>query len=214
MTPSSLKTKLPGKFIVFDGPDGSGKGTQIEWLAERLTRDGIPYETAIDPGGTRIGDQIRSILLDHDLSDMDVRCETLLFMASRAQLMAEVISPALDTGKVVICDRFISATCAYQGHTPEEIERILRLGYYAIGAGRYPDLTVVLDVPPEAAFNRIQREYDAMESRSIEFHRSVYERFRNLPNVNYPSHVELIDGTGSPEDVHARIVEVLTRVDF
>lgn len=212
MIPSSLKTKLPGKFIVFDGPDGSGKGTQIELLTERLTRDGIPYATAIDPGGTRIGDQIRSILLDHDLSDMDVRCETLLFMASRAQLIGEVIDPAVQAGKVIICDRFISATCAYQGAAGYDLEKIIELGGFAVG-GTWPDLTLIVDVSTDEGFKRIARKHDAMESRPMEFHRKVHEIFVNLPD-SYPGRVELIDGTGSPEDVHARIVEVLARVDF
>jgi dTMP kinase len=128
--------------------------------------------------------------------------------------MAEVIQPALQAGKIVICDRYISATCAYQGHTKEDIDRILELGIYAIGSGKWPDLTLVLDVPPEEGFKRIQRKHDAMESRSLEYHRSVYERFCGLRDMGYPGHVELIDGTGSPENVHERIVEVLARVDF
>lgn len=212
MTSTSLKTKLPGKFIVFDGPDGSGKGTQIRLLTERLARESIPFETAIDPGGTRIGDQIRSILLDHDLSDMDVRCEALLFMASRAQLIGEVIDPALRADKVVICDRFISATCAYQGAAGADVEKIIELGKFAVG-DTWPDLTLIVDVPADEGFKRIARKHDAMESRPMAFHRKVHDIFVHLPD-SYPGRVELIDGTGSPEDVHERIVEVLTRVDF
>lgn len=212
MTSSSLKTKLPGKFVVFDGPDGSGKGTQIRLLTQRLTREGVPFQTAIDPGGTRIGDQIRSILLDHDLSEMDVRCETLLFMASRAQLVGEIIVPALRAGKAVICDRFISATCAYQRAAGSDVERIIELGRFAVGR-TWPDLTVIIDVPAEVGFERIARKHDAMESRPMAFHRKVHDLFVNLPD-GYPGQVELIDGTGSPEDVHERVLEVLSRVDF
>ena len=106
--------RLGGKFIVFDGPDGSGKGTQIERLKARIEADGGACVLAKDPGGTLIGDRIRHVLLGYDLSEMNPRCETLLFMASRAQLVGEVIRPALDAGKTVLCDRFISATCAYQ----------------------------------------------------------------------------------------------------
>jgi dTMP kinase len=212
MTASDLKSKLAGKFIVFDGPDGSGKGTQIKLLTERLEREGITVENAIDPGGTRIGGQIRSILLDHDLSDMDFRCETLLFMASRAQLIHEVINPAIKAGKVVICDRFISATCAYQGAAGSELEKIIELGRFAVG-NSWPDLTLIVDVPAEVGFKRIEREHDAMESRPIEFHRKVHDIFVNLP-TSYPSQVEIIDGTESPEAVHERILEVLKRVDL
>ncbi len=106
---------LGGKFIVFDGPDGCGKTTQRDLLARHLEDQGLNVVTCKDPGGTEIGDRIRHILLDFDLSEMDVCCETLLFMASRAQLVGEVIDPALKQNKVVLCDRFVSATCAYQG---------------------------------------------------------------------------------------------------
>jgi len=212
MSSTSLKDKLPGKFIVLDGPDGSGKSTQIQLLAEELQRQGIPLTRTFDPGGTRIGNQIRSILLDHDLSGMDVRCEAMLFMASRAQLVGEVIDPAIRDGRAVLCDRFISATCAYQGAAGYPVDRIIELGRYAVG-DRWPDMTLLIDVPAEEGFRRMTRKRDAMESRPIEFHRRLCEIFRQLPG-KYPDHVELIDGLGSPEQVHNRVMEVLRRVDF
>ena len=153
----TLKEKLTGKFLVFDGPDGSGKGTQIRLLAGALTRHGLEVVLAKDPGGTEIGDRIREVLLRHDLSKMDVRCETLLFMASRAQLVSEVIEPAVKAGKVVLCDRFISATCAYQGAAGYEIDRIIQLGYFAVGQ-TWPQLTLVVDVPVEEGFRRTGRK--------------------------------------------------------
>ncbi|UCD29524.1 MAG: dTMP kinase [Planctomycetota bacterium] len=231
----NLKDKLTGKFIVFDGPDGSGKGTQIDLLADRLTAEGIDVVRAVDPGGTVIGDRIRSVLLDHDLSQMDVRCETFLFMASRAQLIGEVIAPALQAGKVVLCDRFISATCAYQGAGGYDIKRIIELGRFAIGE-TWPHLTFILNVPVEEGFKRTGRkphhagkhrkrhdgdqgmlfkdiQTDAMESRPVDFHRKVRDIFLNLP-ADYPGKVEIIDATGSPPEVHKQIVERLTRVDF
>ena len=111
----TLPDNLPGKFIVFDGPDGCGKSTQSNRFAERVRAAGGGVTTCRDPGGTAIGDRIRSVLLDYDLSTMDVRCEAMLFMASRAQLIAEVVEPALDRNETVVCDRFITSTCAYQG---------------------------------------------------------------------------------------------------
>ncbi len=230
----TLKDKLTGKFIVFDGPDGSGKGTQIRMLTDMLTAQGIDVVRGIDPGGTEIGDRIRAVLLKHDLAKMDVRCETLLFMASRAQLVGEVVEPALKAGRVVLCDRFISATCAYQGAAGYEVARIIQLGSFAVGR-TWPDLTFIIDVPVEEGFRRTGRkshhagqrrksdgqqglllddiEPDAMEARPIDYHRKVRELFLHLP-TDYPGQIEVIDGTRSPQDVHASIVERLTRVHF
>jgi dTMP kinase len=230
-----LKSKLAGKFIVFDGPDGSGKGVQIKMLAERL--DGLEIETVIgrDPGGTEIGDRIRQILLGYNLDQMDVRCETFLFMASRAQLVGQMIEPALTGGKTVLCDRFISATCAYQGAAGYDVGRIIELGRFAVGE-IWPQLTLIVDVPVEEGFRRTGRkphhagkqrraqdegqgmlladvQPDAMEARPLDFHRKVRQRFLNMPE-NYPGQVEIIDGMGTPEEVHQRIWEVIERVDF
>ncbi|MBN2445694.1 MAG: dTMP kinase, partial [Phycisphaerae bacterium] len=120
--------KFKGKFIVIDGPDGSGKGTQLERLSEWINEAGGDCIRPRDPGGTVVGDRIRQVLLGYDLADMDATCETLLFMASRAQLVAEVIRPALAAGQTVICDRFISATCAYQVAAGFPREKVIALG--------------------------------------------------------------------------------------
>ncbi|HSW44212.1 MAG TPA: dTMP kinase [Phycisphaerae bacterium] len=230
----TLKAKLAGRFIVFDGPDGSGKGTQIRLLAEALEAQGLEVVCGTDPGGTEIGDRIRAVLLRHDLSKMDVRCEALLFMASRAQLAGEVIEPAIEAGKVVLCDRFISATCAYQGAAGHDIQQIIRMGYFAVGQ-TWPHLTLILDVPAEEGFRRIGRKphhaeqrrkadqnqglllndirHDAMEARPIDYHRKVRKLFLDLP-PEYPGRVEVIDAVQPPEQVHARVMELIERVDF
>jgi len=231
----TLKKKLAGKFIAFDGPDGSGKGKQIELLAGELTANGLDVVCAKDPGGTAIGDRIREVLLHNDLSEMDVRCEAFLFMASRAQLAGEVIEPALSAGKVVLCDRFISATCAYQGAAGYDVKGVIELGRFAVG-DTWPQLTFILDVPVEEGFRRTGRKPhhagrhrkrhdgnqglllsdvhpDAMEARPIEFHRKVRQLFLNLPAA-YPGRVEVIDGLGSPEQIHNRIMEALSDVDL
>ncbi len=230
----NLKDKLGGKFIVFDGPDGSGKSTQLRLLAERLEAEGLAVVRGKDPGGTDIGNRIRSVLLDFDLSRMDVRCETFLFMASRAQLVGELVEPAIKAGKVVLCDRFISATCAYQGAAGYDIQRIIEVGRYAVG-DTWPDLTVIVDVPTELGFERIGRSphqagrrrrgagqqtmmfadaaLDAMESRPIDYHRQVRKLMLNLPR-EYPGRVEVVDGAASAEEVHQRVMEIVNGVDF
>lgn len=231
----SIAAKLAGKFIVFDGPDGCGKTTQRQLLADALQSLGARVVQTRDPGGTEIGDRIREVLLRFDLSTMDVRCETLLFMASRAQLVAEVIDPALADGAVVLGDRFISSTYAYQGAAGYDSTRLLELANLAVG-DTWPDLTLILDVPVEVGFERTGRKphhvgvnrtnnvqnqgelflgssVDAMEARPLDFHRRVREIFCSLPGM-YPKPVHVIDGLGDLQDVHQRVLELIERVDL
>lgn len=218
---------LAGTFIVIDGPDGAGKSTQIERLKNWIQAQGLTWVYAKDPGGTAIGDRIRHVLLGHDLSEMAPRCEALLFMASRAQLVAEVVRPALAAGKVVIGDRFISSTCAYQVAAGFPREDVIALGKLAVGE-TWPDLTIVLDLPPELGFERTGRKahhvarggpagqismfdgatVDAMERRPLEFHRAVHENFRALPGW-YPRPVRLVDANRDPDRVFESILEAI-----
>ena len=231
---TALHAKLGGKLIVFDGPDGAGKSTQRRRLAERLEARGADVVSCRDPGGTQVGDRIRSVLLDHDLSEMAVNCETLLFMASRAQLVAEVIEPALADGKTVVCDRFVTSTCAYQGAAGFDPRRVIELARFAIG-DRWPDVTILVDVDAQEGFARIGRKPhhagknrrrssgegtlfegvrpDAMEARSIEFHRRVREMFLKVGEY-YPTPVVTVDGHGDEETVHGRVLEALSDADF
>jgi len=150
---------LGGKFIVFDGGEGCGKSTQASLLRRALEAAGLHVVPVHDPGATRIGELIRGILLNPDNTDMNMRAEMLLYMAARAQMMAETILPALGQGKVVISDRFVSSTLAYQlggdGLTADDIRNV---GDIAV-KGRWPDLTIILDMPTEKSAQRVQPKF-------------------------------------------------------
>jgi len=203
--------ELRGTFFVLDGPDGSGKTTALPHIADHLRGLGLEVTTCKDPGGTPIGDRIRSVLLDHDLTDMDVCCETLLFMASRAQLVAEVVRPALARGGVVLCDRFVSSTCAYQVAAGNEFDAIIDLAQHAIGS-TWPDLTLVLDVPARLGLDRVRQRrgaaFDSMESRPLAFHETVRDEFLRLPG-RYPAPVAVIDACEPIERVVAQALRHL-----
>src|SRR5687768_402291 len=170
-------SNLLGKFIVLDGSEGCGKSTQIQLLTQALQEAGLPVLAVRDPGTTAIGEQIRAILLNPAHGEMNMRCEMLLYMAARAQMMAERILPALDEEKVVLCDRFISSTLAYQlggdGLTAEEIRAIADVAI----KGRWPDLTIILDMPVERSMARVRREKDRIEQRPMEYFERVRKNY-------------------------------------
>ncbi|UCF14611.1 MAG: dTMP kinase [Phycisphaerales bacterium] len=229
-----LKEKLKGKFIVLDGPDGCGKTVQLELLSVHLEKHGIPVVQTNDPGGTRIGNQISNLLKYDAQGHMDAVTEAMLFMASRAQLVAEVVRPALEAGKTVLCDRFISSTCAYQGSSGYPVEKIIELGRLAVGEV-WPDLTVIIDVPVEEARERTgHKRYqktkvnhkdanqaylfenavpDRFDSRTLKYHRKVRKLFLEI-GVHYPGIVEILDGRGDVEAVHSSICQLISEVSF
>jgi dTMP kinase len=163
-------------FISLDGLDGTGKSTQCRLLADWLRAGGHSVTTCIDPGGTPLGTQLRSLVLHHR-SEIDRMCEALLFMASRAQLLAEVIRPALASGDIVISDRFLLANIVYQGHAGGlDVERLWEVGRFAAGELE-PDITIVLDLPPEQAAQRRGHPADRIEKRSVDYHESLRQGF-------------------------------------
>ncbi len=169
--------QLAGRFLVFDGPDGSGKSTQLARFAARCRAAGLAVCEVREPGGTSIGEQIRRVLLDPANAEMCVACEVMLYMASRGQLVVETIAPALARGELVLADRFVSSTLAYQGTAGGlPVEDILAVGRVAIG-GRWPDLTVILDVDEQTAEGRLDPRRDRIEQREAGFHRRVREGF-------------------------------------
>jgi len=205
MNPDFLK----GKFIVLDGPDGSGKSTQVGLLAGFLGRCGVEAVLCRDPGGTDIGEQIRAVLLDNKNTDMSVRCETLLYMASRSQLYEQVIKPALAAGKCVICDRWVCSTYAYQAIGGQAgAEWVLNLAGAALERS-WADLTIIIDVSAEDGLKRIGTAPDRMESKSVNFHQQVRQGYLNLARRR--EDFTVISGGGSVQDVHKRICEVIER---
>ena len=205
-----------GRLIVLEGAEGAGKTTQIRILAERLTKAGIPCIAVREPGGTPVGDDIREILL-HPEQEITAATEALLFMSSRAELVAREILPSIVEGKVVLVDRFFLSTYAYQifgrGLPEDEIRAANRL---ATG-GLIPDLTLLLDLPAAEGLGRADARgaRDRMERSDDEFHGRVSDAFRRFTDPQWQhSHpecgpIKLIDGTGDEKSVHQRIVSAL-----
>ena len=168
---------LQGKFIVFDGGEGCGKSTQSRLLKQSLETQGHKVLLVRDPGSTRVGEMVRSILLNPDHIEIAMRCEMLLYMAARAQLMAESILPALKQGQVVISDRFVSSTLAYQlggdGLTADKIRAVAEIAIH----GRWPDLTILLDMSPDQSQARMTRAKDRIEQRPMEYHERVRQNY-------------------------------------
>lgn len=201
---------LAGRFLVFDGPDGSGKSTQFRSFAERCRAAGLAVCEVREPGGTSIGEQIREVLLDPENVEMGVRCETMLYMASRAQLVVERIMPALERGELVLADRFVSSTLAYQGTAggldAEEIRAVARV---AIGP-RGPDLVVVFDVDEQTAASRLNPLLDRMERKGAAFHRRVREGYLRQAEAEPERHL-VVDARSAPEEVLRMLLEGLRK---
>lgn len=198
-----------GCFITFEGIDGCGKSTQIRFLTDYLKEKGRDHLLLREPGGTVIGENIRNILLDKKNTGMIPMTELLLFEAARAQIVSEVIKPAVEEGKIVICDRFFDSTSAYQGYArnmgSEVVENLNKL---ATG-GFEPDITFLLDISPEEAFSRrvARGEEDRIEKLGMEFQEKVRAGYLELAEKS--PRIVKIDGTMSPEDTAEVILRYL-----
>jgi dTMP kinase len=200
-----------GTFLVLDGTEGSGKSTQARLLEQKLTGLGRSVLLVRDPGTTRIGEQIRGILLDPEHGEMGMRCEMLLYMSARAQMIKEVIEPALEAGKVVICDRFVSSTLAYQlGGDGVTAEEIWAIGDVAI-KGRWPDLTLILDLPVERSLGRLKRPKDRIEQRPVAYHEQVRQNYLRQAREN-PQKYRVIDADRGVEAIAQDIWREVQRV--
>src|ERR1700683_3166981 len=205
-----MMTNLQGKFIVFDGGEGCGKTSQAQLLKDVLEKENLRPLLVRDPGSTRIGEMIRAILLDPDHDEMSMRCEMLLYMAARAQLMAETILPALAAGQVVISDRFVSSTLSYQlggdGLTAAEIRATADIAI----KGRWPDFTIILDMPIDRSISRVKRAKDRIEQRSLEYHAMVRKNYLDQA-AQMPDRYQVIAAARPLEQVHADVLAALGR---
>jgi dTMP kinase len=204
-----MKKKLAGRFIVLDGPDGCGKSSQARLLMDWLQGQGVPTVGFRDPGATVIGEKIREILLSPVHEAMTTPAEVLLYMAARVQLWAEKIKPALNEGRCVVLDRWLSSTCAYQGYAGafgmEKVIEIARASLERV----WPDLTIILDVDLRTAAQRLQRELDRMERKGDGYHSRVREGFLRLAEGRLDFAV--MDATGTVEATHREIVTILQK---
>jgi dTMP kinase len=196
-------------FVSLDGLDGTGKSTQCRLLAAWLRQRGWIVEECADPGGTPIGDVVRDLLLGHR-QDMTLACEALLFMASRAQLTAEIIRPALDAGHAVVSDRYLLANVVYQGHAGGlDADWLWQVGRLATG-GLEPDLTIVLDLSVEQALRRRTAPADRVESRDGAYQNRVREGFI-FEAKRRPERIRVLDGSQPVAVVHEQICREVSR---
>ncbi|MFA5553517.1 MAG: dTMP kinase [Phycisphaerae bacterium] len=201
------KTNFAGKFIVIDGPDGCGKSTQVKMLCDWLKEYDIDFELLRDPGSTIIGEKIREVLLSPEHKTMTTETEVLLYMAARVQLWFEKIAPALKEGKCVVLDRWLSSTCAYQGHAGGfGIERIIKIAEDCL-PNPWPDLTIILDVDTKTAATRLKSTLDRMEQKGSGYHQKVRQGFLRLADQRQDCIV--IDASESAENVHKQLIEFL-----
>ena len=201
---------MRGLFISFEGPDGSGKSTQIELLKEYLEKKGFDCIVTREPGGTAISEQVRKILLDPENKGMGYMTEALLYASARAQLMHEVILPALESGRAVICDRFVDSSAVYQGIARGlGVEEVYKMNSYAT-QGVLPQLTIHLDLPASVGIARKkdQKELDRMEQEADSFHEKVARGYRELAAL-HPERITTIDATRPIEEIHKEIIKLL-----
>lgn len=197
-------------FITIEGPDGSGKTTQVTPLSDYLIQQGYPVLITREPGGTAIGDQIRLILADLQNTGMHPSTETLLFLAARAQLVEQIIKPHLNDGYVVLCDRYADSTMAYQGYGHQnDLDQIQNLINFATG-GLKPELTLLLDLKVEDGLQRKAQgsEWNRLDAYSLEFHQRVRKGYHLMAEAE-PQRWVKIDAGQPPEEVQAAIQQVI-----
>ncbi len=209
---------MRGKFITFEGPEGGGKSTQVKTLAEWLRKQGKKVVVTREPGGTRMSELIRALVRDEMEDPPVTRCEVLLFLAARAQVVSQVIRPALARGEWVVCDRFADSTFAYQGYGRGIDVQLLKNFNDFVTEGLVPDLTILLDVPPEVSRTRLAARQastadtgDRIEAAGEMFHRRLREGFLDLAKAE-PKRFTVIDASKSIDKVAAAVQKTVQRI--
>ncbi len=202
---------LKGRFITFEGSEGSGKSTQAALVLDYFKSKGLPAVLLREPGGVKISEKIRDILLNVNNKAMADECETLLYMAARAQLVKEILRPALDKGQIVLCDRFLDSTIAYQGWgNGIDVSIIENIGQFAVG-GLKPDLTLLFDIDTQQGLSRTNVKKDRIELRCLEYHNRVREGYLALAKRE-PTRVKIIRVDAPKEIIFERIKTYLDKV--
>lgn len=206
---------MAGTFISFEGTEGSGKTSVIREVKAHYEAKGIPVLVTREPGGVRISEKIRDIILDRSHTEMDARTEALLFAASRRQHLKEVILPALEQGKLVLCDRFVDSSLVYQGVARGlGIDEVFEINRFAI-ENSLPDLTIFVDVRPEIGlarvFNALGREVNRLDLEQKSFHQTIYDGYKDLINL-YPERLKQVAGERPIGDVTNDVIRLINHV--
>lgn len=201
-----------GLFITIEGPEGSGKTTVAKKVVETLQNEGYKVLYTREPGGVGIAEKIRDIILDVNNTNLDPRSEALLYAASRRQHLVEKVLPALKEGYIVICDRFVDSSLAYQGHARKiGIDEIYDINTFAIDT-HWPDITILLDIEPEIGLQRImknrQDEVNRLDLEGLNFHNLVHEGYQIIKE-KYASRMTLVDGNQTPEVVFDSVYKLI-----
>lgn len=203
-----------GRFITLEGGEGSGKTTMIGQLAKYLDSRGLPYMSTREPGGIEIAEKIRSVILDKAHTSMDARTEALLYAAARRQHLVEKVAPAVESGMLVLCDRFVDSSLVYQGYARGlGMEEVSSINRFAVDSWQ-PDLTFYLDIDPEVGLARIAAhrgsEVNRLDLEDISFHHKVREGYLHLAH-QYPERIVVIDAAQQPEQVLQQMTEILAK---
>jgi dTMP kinase len=200
-----------GKFITFEGSEGSGKSTQAAFVLEYLQKKKLPVVMVREPGGVKISENIRQMLLSVDNTAMGDECETLLYMAARAQMVKEVLQPALHAGKIILCDRFLDSTIAYQGFgNGVDVKVIEQIGLFAT-KGLKPDLTFLFDIEPGKGLSRTNAKKDRIELRPLDYHERVRQGYLTLAQKE-PKRIKVICVDDGKEEIFKRVKVFIDKI--
>ena len=202
---------MKGLFITFEGNDGSGKSSALQTVKQELLEMGYDVVYTREPGGSYIAEKIRELILDNDNMGMDPKTEALLYAASRREHITKTIIPALNEGKIILCDRFLDSSLAYQGYARElGVENVLNMNQFAT-EGLFPDLTILVCVHPEIGMSRIkkdERDMDRLEIEKMTFHTKVYEGYLKVAD-QYNNRIVAINGEQTKEEVLQAVKDVI-----